>query len=52
MEGDMENIESTKDKKKKGFFGRIMDKLDKKLEEKSKKSSCCGSDKDKGSSCC
>lgn len=48
----MEKKESQKEEKKKGFFGRIMDKLDKKLEEKSKKSSCCGADKDKGSSCC
>ena len=48
----MENKESKKDKQKKGFLGRIMEKLDKRLEEKSKKSSCCGTDKDKGSSCC
>jgi hypothetical protein len=42
-----------KDKeKKKGIFARMMEKLDKKLEEKSKKSTCCGSNKDKGSSCC
>lgn len=42
-----------KDKeKKKGIFTRMMEKLDKKLEEKSKKSTCCGSNKDKGSSCC
>lgn len=38
--------------KKKGFFERIMAGLDKKLEEKAKKESCCGSDKGKGSSCC
>ncbi len=48
----MEEQKKVKDEKKKGFFGRMMDKLDKKLEEKSKKTSCCGSDKDKGSSCC
>ena len=42
-----------KDKeKKKGIFAWMMVKLDKKLEEKSKKSTCCGSNKDKGSSCC
>jgi len=41
--------------KKKGFFGKLMEKLDKKMEEKAKNaSSCCGSgkEKDKGSSCC
>ena len=40
-------------KNKKSFVAKILDKLDKKMEEKSKKSSCCGSsDKDKSSSCC
>lgn len=48
----MEEKEFQKEEKKKGFFGRIMDKLDKKLEEKSKKPLCCGAAKDKGSSCC
>ncbi len=40
----------------KGFFQNVFNKLDKQLEEKSKKCSCCGpcSDKkeDKGDSCC
>lgn len=44
--------QETKKEEKKGIFGRMMEKLDKRLEEKSKKTSCCGSDKDKGSSCC
>ena len=39
--------------KKNGFFGRILEKIDKIMEEKSKKISCCsGSDKNKDSSCC
>ena len=43
-----------KQEKKRGFWGRLMDKLDKKMEEKAKKSSCCGggANKEKGSSCC
>ena len=43
-----------KQEKKKGFLGRLMEKLDKKMEEKSRKTSCCsgGLDKNKGSSCC
>ena len=48
----MEKQETIKEEKKKGIFGRMMEKLDKKFEEKSKKTSCCGSDKDEGSSCC
>lgn len=48
----MSSNEQVKPKKKKGFFGKMIEKLDKKMEEKAKKSSCCGSDKDKGSSCC
>jgi hypothetical protein len=41
-------------KEKKGFWARLMAKLDKSLEQKSQESSCCGggSDKKKGSSCC
>jgi len=40
------------DRVKKGFFARIIDKIDKKMQEKSKaKPCCCGGDKpDK--SCC
>ena len=40
-------------KNKKGFFARIMSKLDKKLEEQAKDTCCCdNSNKDKGKSCC
>lgn len=38
-------------KEKKSFFSKLLDKLDKKMEEKAKESKCCGgSDKDKP--CC
>jgi hypothetical protein len=39
---------------KKGFFGRIMDKLDKKMEAKAKKAKpcCCGPADNNKSSCC
>ena len=40
-------------KTKKGFFSRMFEKLDKKMEEKSKSGSCCRKPSDKGgSSCC
>ena len=42
-------------KAKPGFFGSLIDKLDKHLKEKAKNtSSCCGGDKKdpNGSSCC
>jgi len=41
-------------KEKKGFFSKMIDKLDKKIEEQSKKSCCCKSkDKDsKDKKCC
>jgi hypothetical protein len=39
--------------KKKGFFGKLFKKIDKKLEEKAKQTPCCGGHEDKkGSSCC
>lgn len=39
--------------KKKGFLGRWLENLDKKMEEQSKKSSCGGgSSQKKGSPCC
>ncbi len=46
--------EQVKSKKEKGFFFFFIEKLDKKMEEKAKKSSCRGdgTDKDKGSPCC
>jgi len=41
---------------KKGFFGKVLDKLDGKLEKKAKAKSCCsccssGGEKDKGCGC-
>jgi len=47
-----ENIQSPQEKKK-GFFARLMEKLDKKMEQKAKDTPCCGrSDDNQGSSCC
>ena len=50
------NMESKPEEKnaKKGFFSRLIDKLDKKLQEKANSSSCCcNKSNDKGSkSCC
>lgn len=50
----MSSNEQVKTKKKKGIFGKMIERLDKKMEEKANKSSCCGdgTDKDKGSTCC
>jgi len=40
-------------KTKKGFFSRMFEKLDKKMEEKAKSKSCCCKPSDKGgNSCC
>jgi len=40
-------------KGRKGFFSRLMDKLDKKMQEKAKNSPCCcGEDKSDKKSCC
>jgi hypothetical protein len=42
-----------KPEKRKGFFGRLIEKLDKKMEEKAKVKPCCHSkDKGSGKSCC
>lgn len=41
------NSQKETDTKKKGFFIRFIEKIDKKMEEKSKKNSCC-----KGKGCC
>lgn len=46
------NKEAKKENKIKKFFGSLAAKLDKSLEEKSKKTPCCGGDSSKGSSCC
>ncbi len=50
----MTGKETVKENKKRGLFGRIMEKLGKILEQQARKSSCCGggADKGKGSSCC
>jgi len=46
-------MEKKANKKKKSFISRLIDKLDKKMEEKAKKTPCCDSSaKKKGSSCC
>lgn len=47
--------DKTEDKKtKKGFFSRMIEKFDKKMEEKSKSKSCCCGDKNNpgNKSCC
>jgi hypothetical protein len=48
-----ENKQSHKDKKE-GFWKKMVDKLDKKLKEKSQNSCCCCSpkNKDEGPTCC
>ncbi len=39
--------------KKKGWFGKLIEKLDKKMEAKSREGCCCTpKDPKKGSSCC
>lgn len=40
--------------KKKGLIGRWIEKIDRKMEQRSKQSPCCAAstDKKKGSSCC
>jgi hypothetical protein len=49
-------MENNKEEKtvKKGWFGKLFEKLDKKMEAKSREGGCCCSPKDpkKGSSCC
>jgi len=46
-------MEEVKKAKKKGFWARWLEKLDRKMEEKSKSKSCCGGDSDsRGGSCC
>ena len=49
----MENKPEEK-KSKKGFSARLIDKLDKKMEEKAKSGSCCckGDDNGEKKSCC
>ncbi|MDP3042714.1 MAG: hypothetical protein Q8N62_08360 [Candidatus Omnitrophota bacterium] len=41
------------EKVKRGFFARMIEKLDKKMEEKAREGKCCGgSDKKERKSCC
>ncbi|MCK5083740.1 MAG: hypothetical protein KAR31_12595 [Candidatus Omnitrophica bacterium] len=49
----MTNSGPQKKEDKKGFFGRLMEKLDKKLKDASEqKECCCSSNDEKDSSCC
>lgn len=43
---------SKKENKTKGFFARLVEKVDKKMEEKAKKNPCSCSPKDGNNSCC
>ncbi|MFC1698880.1 hypothetical protein ACFL1I_02830 [Candidatus Omnitrophota bacterium] len=46
-------MESSKETKKKSFLGKLIERLDKKMEEKAKTKPCCGAkDENKGKSCC
>lgn len=50
MEKNPVKIEKTE---KKGWFGKLIEKLDKKMESKSRERCCCApKDPKKGSSCC
>ena len=44
--------QDVKTEKKKGFFSRLIEKIDKKLEDKANTSSSCCGDSNSGSSCC
>ncbi|MFH1768941.1 MAG: hypothetical protein ABH858_07255 [Candidatus Omnitrophota bacterium] len=46
-------MKETEKSKKKGFFARLLDKLDKKMAEKAKSKPCCrGNDDSKEKRCC
>ena len=48
-----ENKAQSQKTEKKGWFGRLIEKLDKKMAAKSRDCGCCGpKDTKKGSSCC
>jgi hypothetical protein len=48
-----EQLSSNKPTKRKGFVARLIEKLDKKLEEKARQQPCCARSKDEQkSSCC
>ncbi|MBI2335565.1 MAG: arsenate reductase ArsC [Deltaproteobacteria bacterium] len=48
----VDTLPESLNKAKKGFIAKIVDQLDKKLEDKAKKTSCCTGNKKGGSSCC
>ena len=51
--GPLMEKENSKEEKKKGFFVKLFETLDKKLADKAKKSGpCCSSKNDSGDSCC
>lgn len=45
-------VNTKKGNKAKGFFTRLIEKIDKKMEEKAKKNPCSCSPKDRNNSCC
>lgn len=51
MKKDNQDNQQGNENKKKGFWKRLIDKLDRSMEEKAKQSSCCGKDA-KGGKCC
>lgn len=49
----MENEKNKTETDKKGWFAKLIEKIDKKMEAKSRQGCCCNSkDPKKGSSCC
>ena len=46
------NSNKAKENKKKSFFARLFDRLDKKMEEKAKSQPCCKPSDKGGNSCC
>jgi hypothetical protein len=48
----VEEKKNQKSGKAKGFFGKLVDKLDKKMKEKANAPRCCCGDDSKNSSCC
>jgi len=46
-------MKNSGENKKRGFLGKLIEKLDKKMEEKAKTKPCCDNQgKNKGASCC
>lgn len=46
------NSNKAKENKKKSFFARLFDRLDKKMEKKAKSQPCCKPSDKGGNSCC